>query len=328
MPRGQVFFTGNAAVESGRSRSSAKSSLSSSGGGGASSSGAGTGKKKVTIKMEGKHEASDEMIVGELDEAIGGGAGGDVAQRGVNDSDFTGARSGAMLDEDAAAAPNLAFSIPDTYDSDSSEDERRGRQRTSASHVAMLQPSCLPFPEARLPVGIGQAHVRPSLYHQKSDDLVPGDVASSPFVDARTNVALGKEEQQTWFLFQFPTRLPFDNSVIPPPTVSSDDVAISGDNPSSNAMDTSDVSVPTILPNAFDNSMGTRAGKLGKISIYKSGKTVLDMGGTKFIVSEGLPCGFAQHAVVIDVPNANYVPLGSVGKTVVVTPNVVAAFAE
>ena len=327
MPRGTVFFTGNAPVESGRSRSSGQSS----GGGGGAASSAATGKKKVTTKMEGKHEASDEMIVGELDEAIGGGSSGDAgvfSNNRANDGDFTAARSASMLDEDAAAASNLSFSIPDTYDSDSSEDERRGRQRMSATQMSMLQPSCLPFPEARLPVGIGSAQVRPSLYHRKSDDLVPGAVASSPFADVRTNAALGKEEQQTWFLFQFPTRLPFDNAPVPPPVVSSDDVAMSEGNPNNNAMSASDVSIPTILPNAFDNSMGTRAGKLGKISIYKSGKTVLDMGGTKFIVSEGLPCGFAQHAVVIDVPNATYVPLGSVGKTVVVTPNVVAAFAE
>jgi hypothetical protein len=52
------------------------------------------------------------------------------------------------------------------------------------------------------------------------------------------------------------------------------------------------------------------------------------MGGTEFIVSEGLPCGFAQQAVAIDTQNSNYIPLGSVGKTVVVTPNVVAAFKE
>lgn len=324
MPRGQVFFTGNAAPESARSRSSAQSK-SSSGGGASSSEGAGGGKKKVTTKMEGKHEASDEMIVGELDEAIGGGVAASNS-RGAKDDDFTAARSASMIDEDAAAAPNLTFSIPDTYDSDSSEDERKGRRRMSTNQTTMLQPSCLPFPEAQLPVGIGPAQVRPSLYRQKSDDLVPGVETSSPFVDIRTNEALRKEEQKTWFLFQFPTRLPYDTAVVPPPAVSSEDVAMSAASP--NVVDASDVSIPTILPNAFDNTMGAHAGKLGKISIYKSGKTVLDMGGTKFLISEGLPCGFAQHAVVIDIANAKYVPLGTVGKTVVVTPNVVAAFAE
>jgi hypothetical protein len=323
MPRGQVFFTGNAAPDSARSRSSAQGKSSSSGGGMSSSDPSGGGKKKVTIKMEGKHEASDEMIVGELDEAIGGGLGASN-NMGAKDDDFT--RPTSMLDEDGATAPNLGFSIPETYDSDSSEDERKGRRRTSTSQTTMLQPSRLPFPEAKVPVGIGPAQVRPSLYEQTSDDLVPGDATSSPFVDVRSNEALGKEEQKTWFLFQFPTRLPFDTAVVPPPPISSDDVTMSAASP--NVVDASDVSIPTILPNAFDNTMAAHAGKLGKISIYKSGKTVIDMGGTKFIVSEGLPCGFAQHAVVIDVANAKYVPLGSVGKTVVVTPNVVAAFAD
>jgi thiamine monophosphate synthase len=39
-------------------------------------------------------------------------------------------------------------------------------------------------------------------------------------------------------------------------------------------------------------------------------------------VSEGLSCGFQQQAVAIDLENgADYVPLGPVRKTVVMTPD-------
>ena len=328
MPRGQVFFTGNAAPQVGRARSAGGS------GGKSSTSDASTsgGKKTLTTKMEGKHEASDEVIVGELDEAIGsGGQGSDPTSSSKGPSqggNGNASRTNTSFIDEETSTPNLLFSIPDTYDSDSSQEERNDRRRVLSSQFSMLQPSCLPFPDAPVPVGIGPVQVRPSLYTDSHlNDCAPGMEASSPFVDIRTNEALRLEEKKSWFLFQFPTRLPFDHAVVPPTTVSSsDEVAMPAAN--ANEMEVSDVSIPTLLPNAFDNSMGTRAGKLGKISVFKSGKTILDMGGTKFIVSEGLPCGFAQQAVLIDVPNANYIPMGSVGKTVVVTPNIIDAFAE
>ena len=45
-------------------------------------------------------------------------------------------------------------------------------------------------------------------------------------------------------------------------------------------------------------------------------------------VTEGLPCGFVQQAVAIDQEESNYIPLGEVKKTVVVTPDVDRAFSS
>jgi hypothetical protein len=59
--------------------------------------------------MEGKHEASDEMIVGELDEAIGGGANLD-ASKSKEGGHFSGEGKSSMFDDEAAAAPNSTFS--------------------------------------------------------------------------------------------------------------------------------------------------------------------------------------------------------------------------
>ena len=43
-------------------------------------------------------------------------------------------------------------------------------------------------------------------------------------------------------------------------------------------------------------------------------------------VSEGLPCGFTQQAVVIDMEESTYIPLGDVKKTIVLTPDVESTF--
>ena len=44
-------------------------------------------------------------------------------------------------------------------------------------------------------------------------------------------------------------------------------------------------------------------------------------------VSEGLSCGFLQQAVAIDLENGgDYVPLGAVQRTVVITPDLKGAF--
>jgi hypothetical protein len=86
------------------------------------------------------------------------------------------------------------------------------------------------------------------------------------------------------------------------------------------------VSNPALIESAFDNSL-KNGGKLGTIKVYTSGKTVLDMGnGLVMTVSEGLPNGFYQQATVIDTAEGNYIVMGQVQKTVVVTPNIKEAF--
>jgi RNA polymerase III RPC4 len=262
-----------------------------------------------------------------------------------------GNRVQSMFEDDAAIISS-SFSIPDFYDSDSSDE---GRKRTSASrrdaHVKMtLQPAQLPFPDARVPVGIGPVSTRPSLYCDVSseEDLLKVFSMSSPFANRTlSEVSRRDEDANPWFLVQLPTRLPLETgqvaangSILPPTIISSDDnvmPATSSDINNNNGEESmiggalSDfVSVPPLLENAFDNVLtsttASSGGKLGRISVYKSGKTIFTMGDTQFLVSEGLPCGFSQQAALLEVEDANYIPLGSIGKTIVVTPNVKEAF--
>ena len=79
----------------------------------------------------------------------------------------------------------------------------------------------------------------------------------------------------------------------------------------------------------FDNTLASAIpGRLGKLVVYKSGKTVLFLPGPdgsypeiRMNVTEGLTCGFMQQAVVIDPKLGQYVRLGNVHKTAVVTPD-------
>lgn len=316
VPKGQVFFTGNTApTAAGKANSNKKTSVTASVSG-PSGSGAKKETSRLTIKMEGKHEASDEVIVGELDEGIGASVGEGEKKKSVLEQENRGPSK--FIDE-AASAPDPSLSIAETYGSDSSDDERSiiKKQRKGKLSVAnaYIQPSQLPFPAAPVPVGVGMVKHRPSFYEEADSDALK---KSSPFVDPRNREAKEKEKD-SWFLFQLPTRLPLE-SVTPPDAVSSEEIPT--------LVGPSQVSTPHILPNSFDNIMSSSSGHMGKIKVYKSGKTVLQMGSTRLNVSEGLPCGFVQHAVAIDPSRATYVPLGVVGKTVVITPDVQDAFAE
>ena len=64
-----------------------------------------------------------------------------------------------------------------------------------------------------------------------------------------------------------------------------------------------------------------------------TGKTVLILNGQdgreyRLNVKEGLSCSFRQQAVVIDDTTKEFIPLGDVSKTAVVTPDVETAFIE
>jgi hypothetical protein len=43
-------------------------------------------------------------------------------------------------------------------------------------------------------------------------------------------------------------------------------------------------------------------------------------------VTEGLSCGFIQHAVAIDTQEGNYIELGNVKKSMVITPDLAHEF--
>ena len=170
--------------------------------------------------------------------------------------------------------------MADTYDSDSSEETEQNRFSTS------VPPTELPFPVATLPVGVA-GHERPVLYDcqrpqdSKSDkeeplvmELQRDQPLVSPFVDERR----WREEDDSWFLFQLPTRLP--PLVASPEPEKSDEIMADAASSSDAAVETPDVVTPSTITTHFDNALSQApAGRLGKIVVYKSGKTVLRMGG-------------------------------------------------
>lgn len=62
-------------------------------------------------------------------------------------------------------------------------------------------------------------------------------------------------------------------------------------------------------------------GIMGKLFVYKSGKVILKAGDIKYDVSQGMPCGFLQHAAVIDTDNRKVYDLGTLQKRMIVTPD-------
>jgi len=158
-------------------------------------------------------------------------------------------------------------------------------------------------------------------------------------------------ETNSWFLIKLPTRLPhLDASSLSsnaskkkvtriksellderdswPDVVGSShaDMSTAGE---SNALSPGTASGPL----GFDDTLKDAAtGKYGKIVVRKSGKTELIIGGgsegpeVRLLVHEGLQCGFRQEAVCIDPVNATFVSLGSVEKSIIVTPDIERAF--
>eukprot|EP00548_Thalassiothrix_antarctica_P005979 CAMPEP_0194147620 /NCGR_PEP_ID=MMETSP0152-20130528/26376_1 /TAXON_ID=1049557 /ORGANISM="Thalassiothrix antarctica, Strain L6-D1" /LENGTH=338 /DNA_ID=CAMNT_0038848563 /DNA_START=45 /DNA_END=1062 /DNA_ORIENTATION=- len=274
LPRGQVFFTGNSQA------ASAKISSVGSKGGGLTASGLGgessakKPSKRVTIKMEGKHEKGDEAIVGELDEAIGASMGAEkvrILERTPRD--------GISQFQDDAAAINPAFSVAETYDSDSSNDtthsKRRPRGRNGLTN-RFLQPSQLPFPNPVEPMGVGSTADEILSAQYEDDNEADSPQLYSPFAAGAKSIDQDSKGQDSWYLFQFPTRLPV-KEIQAPDTVSSEEVVANEEIPAAMSI-ASEVSTPHLLVDSFDNTLTKCSGYMGKLLVYKSGKTVLAMG--------------------------------------------------
>lgn len=315
LPRGQVFFTGTPAAAASGKPSRGAGSMPGRGGGiktaaSAATSGIAGNRLGAIIKMEPNNKDTEtEVIVGELDVGVGAHHDGSGKKVSVleRDDDDDGDRPYA-----SDYQPETHFSIVETYDSDSSKEEDRSRN-------TVLRPTQLPFPIPLMPMGIGGSSMkRPALYDCQEEAVTDSQklTPASPFCNSKNNQAR-QGEQDSWFLFQFPTRLPI-SQVVPEGVLSSEPEFIASSTPV--------VSTPALLETAFDNSM-KQGGKLGTIKVYRSGKTVFDMGnGLVMDVTEGLPNGFFQQAIVIDPADGNYIVMGQVQKTVVVTPDVKGAF--
>lgn len=322
IPSGRVFFTGG------------EKPLSSS------------AKRKSAVdpsigKPKSKDQEATEEVVGQLDTAIGSSKDGKAGYFGGNyDEDYEQSNFNEQAEQVGLGVGGFM------YDSDSSREEERAKGRTQ--EYSSIDPLELPFPSQPLPIGIGAAE-RPHAYESDtpSADRVSSEQAVgtinqhlpepslSPFVDSREADKL-TWEMNSWFLVQFPTRLPPLQPRAPDgPTAAFsaedpiDDVNVEDPNQQPTI---SEVVTPPVAAKTHDNVLtSVAAGRIGKIIVYKSGKTVLKMEGADgrssilMNVNEGLTCSFLQQVVVIDPDDAKFVALGNVSKSIVVTPDLESA---
>jgi hypothetical protein len=270
LPQGKVFFTAGAKQQTGAS------------------------KKRVSAatRMQSREVDPTEEVVGELDAAIGTSTGkqSEGGKKSILDSmDYE------EMDQYAEPQPGRGGkgSALDGvfYDSDSSEEEERNKSRVRQTTVKPVE---LPFPAVELPLGVG-AKGRPVMYDipqtkaQSTDPSHQNDIENpksglSPFVDPKQEEAL-EWEQDSWFLVQLPTRLPpLQQNVPEGPAPGSENAEPTTEEVTSveaNPMQKiSEVVTPPVVSTSFDNALVNAVpGRLGKLVVYKSGKTVLVMEG-------------------------------------------------
>jgi hypothetical protein len=159
------------------------------------------------------------------------------------------------------------------YDSDSSDE---GIRRKHSKSKALLTPLELPFPTKSFPAEAVSS----------SDRIAGSHVAEEASVNATTTNDM-LEDRESWFLVQLPTRLPplqkrfADNnhSDGEDPDVQEIEAPMSSTD-ANNAGAISEVITPPVMTSSFDNILETVApGRIGKILVYKSGKTVLLIDG-------------------------------------------------
>lgn len=292
MPRGAVFFTGNAPPTVGSKKKKATSSTSSKSSTSASSS---KGSSKTAAKTPIKKEAEEEIVVGEMDVGVGGAVLTETPEQSKKASRAIKTEEEAEEQETTTSTRKTSKFEPmvDTYDSDSSDEV----QDAASNQIStIIMPTELPFPVAPLPIGVGASSIERSVMYacqrageQTNDADEPVLMESqkdaplvSPFVDWR-DARLRQEERDSWFLLQFPTRLPelktTGASTIPDP-VKSEEQGSESVVPDATQSMASEVTTPSTNTSRFDNALAEAPpGQLGKIVVYKSGKTELVMGG-------------------------------------------------
>ena len=364
--QGQAFFAGNqptSAAASARGGSVKGGGLAAAvarrlqqggSGGGVGVGGANTGGAVggSLVKREENEHAIQEEIVGMMDEGVGGSLQPDNAKSSKLLSSGPDSQFNNQDEEPLTAPPPSAFE----YDSDSSLEMDIPR---NASGVVMpsKKPLTLPFPKAKYPPGVGAPIVlgdqavaaggggsRTSTRGKSSrattddgdndeDTMMLDGTPVSPFVSPGSTDDL-EEEQESWFLLQLPTRLPPLAGTTSTTDASGPDSHQQQSEQQQQAVDmfTSDVSTAPLRRDCFDNALvRANAGRIGKFIVYDNGKTVLVLDGHdgtqyQLDVTEGLSCSFRQQAVVIDNESKEFIPLGDISKTIVVTPDVETAF--
>jgi hypothetical protein len=269
----------------------------------------------VQVKRENE---TQEEVVGTMEEGVGFTAQNSEAAQKIKAEAANRANGEFELEEDNNNAPPTRSTITSKksihgmetfqYDSDSSEEEAAASSRQKGSQRNnIVPPLCLPYPGSSASVGIGGS-ARPVFYPGEGYNLLPDKdnvpptkyghmtapvttvdpVGMSPFVDIGNTDSL-RVEQDSWFLVQLPTRLP---RVVQ----QSDDTNTGNVNNDNNSgpMDVSDAQqqqpVPTaatadvrtapVQTTSFDNVLSSaKPGRIGRMLVYKSGKTVLVLEG-------------------------------------------------
>lgn len=322
-PQGNVFFTGG--EKSASTKASSKKS--------AVGSNRNKGGSKILDGDKNKRnvDTSTEEVVGQLDTAIGStnkSEKGKILDKEL--TDYNENEEGVVVDNAGSSMANICM-----YDSDSSDEKVTIQSRENSHLIAPLE---LPFSEV-----ISSRSNNGTKYLDKPDLIVSSsngihhsesEKAMPPFVNI-TSPGEDTAEKKSWFLVQLPTRLP--------PMEKNDDIAVSGgaieqteendtikektstsDNNMMNNL--SSVAVPPVTTSNFDNGLATIApGRIGKIVVFKSGKTILvidsqDSKQVNMEVNEGLTCAFHQEAVALTAEGA-YISLGDVTKSIVISPD-------
>jgi len=332
IPQGTVFFTGGEK----KPASSAKGSTTKSTGISAGAS-RNSRKRDGTAGKDGRDlmDTSTEEVVGELDTAIGGS--GNTKKESILERDYGDYDDEEGPSNNAGGYMNLNLSAGCMYNSDSS-DERTERKSKNRSLIAPLE---LPFSTKSLSAGVKPDMTNSShIDEHHGGDCHESAQLASPFV-ATSKIEGIRDENNSWFLVQLPTRLPpmqkdfscneNDNDDADGGEVGDQNVT-TGSAPSSSAStnnvmnNISEVAVPPVTTSCFDHGLDKNAaGRIGNILVYKSGKTVLVMDGpddkVSMNVNEGLTCMFHQQAIAVNVKEGHYIALGDVDKSIVISPD-------
>lgn len=248
--------------------------------------------------------------------------------------------------EDSEMVDHSGLANQYLYDSDSSAEEERAKRRGDTG--GGLRPVQLPFaiePNQQTMYDCQEGNEE----EKKSDtDNVTAAVKlsdpplQSPFLDIETvSDELKQIESNSWYMMKFPTRLPhLDTSSSSRKKVAAIKKEINEaqsnakpDMVGSSSIDTNTGEVGSLSTAqsalGYDDTLkDLPSGRYGRIVVRKSGKTEFIIGGgegeepeVRLLIHEGLQCGFKQEAVSIDPETSQFVSLGNVKKSLVVTPN-------
>ena len=279
IPSGTVFFTGEEKKAAPTKGSTNKTTTST----GTSR----TSKKRDSKNVRDSMDTSTEEVVGQLDTAIGGSE--NIKKESILESGTDDHKEAERPLDFSEVPTGLNISAGCIYDSDSS-DETSSRISKSTSLIPPLE---LPFSTKSVNTRIQPDKTNSSYFgEQNYEDY--SESTQSPFA-VRNQSEDSRQENNSWFLVQLPSRLPPMQKDMSHHKNEESELEEGDRNDPSASSSTidhsnlSEVAVPPVTTNCFDNSLHKNApGRIGKILVYKSGKTVLVMDGPDDTVRSNL----------------------------------------